>query len=293
MKTAQHLLATLATVIVLAFFSVALTNCETRAKAELSETETFDETRAKAEQGDAVAQNKLGHFYSMGLRVAKDEAEAVKWYRKAAEQGDLLAQYELGTCYAQGRGVEKNDAEAVKWFLKSAERGNLRAQRSLGIHYSRGLGVKKDEAEAMKWNRKVAEQGDAFEQWHLGNQYSSGNSLVENEDDFVRWHIKDTVSNPISAKRDREAVKWYRKAAEQGLMFAQSDLGECYANGKGVVKNDLLAYHWYLLASANGDETARENLPAIEAKLTAELRAEGQRLATEWQAAFEKRQAQK
>jgi TPR repeat protein len=293
-KTAQHFLATLAAVIVLAFFSVSLTSCESRDKAGQSETETFEETLAKAEHGNAEAQNKLGHIYAMGLRVAKDEAEAVKWYRKAAEQGHILAQYELGTCYAQGQGVEKNDAEAVKWYRKAAERGNLRAQKRLGLYYSRGLGVEKDEAEAMKWHRKAAEQGDAFEQWVLGNHYSMGNTLVENESDFVKFYIKNSnLKTPIPVMRDREAVKWYRKAAEQGFVLAQRDLGECYANGKGLVKNELLAYQWYLLASVNGDETARENVPKLEAKLAAEQRAEGQRLATEWQAAFEKMQAEK
>ena len=75
--------------------------------------------------------------------------------------------------------------------------------------------------------------------------------------------------------------------------MAQYNLGLCYGEGTGVVKNDLLAYQWYLLASANGNETARDDLPELEAKLTAEQRAEGQRIATEWQAAFEKRQAEK
>ncbi len=36
-------------------------------------------------------------------------------------------------------------------------------------------------------------------------------------------------------------------------------------------------------------ETAREDVSELESKLTAEQRAEGQRLATEWQAAFEKK----
>jgi uncharacterized protein len=31
---------------------------------------------------------------------------------------------------------------------------------------------------------------------------------------------------------DAEAVKWYRKAAEQGLAEAQFNLGEMYAYGK-------------------------------------------------------------
>ena len=44
-----------------------------------------------AEQGDADAQNNLGACYYHGQGVAKDYAEAVKWYNKAAEQGDAEA----------------------------------------------------------------------------------------------------------------------------------------------------------------------------------------------------------
>ena len=37
-----------------------------------------------AEQGDAVAQNNLGHFYKNGLGVIQDYKEAVKWWSLAA-----------------------------------------------------------------------------------------------------------------------------------------------------------------------------------------------------------------
>ena len=33
---------------------------------------------------------------------------------------------------------------------------------------------------------------------------------------------------------DTEAVKWFRKAAEQGDASAQNDLGVMYQNGRGV-----------------------------------------------------------
>jgi len=36
------------------------------------------------------------------------------------------------------------------------------------------------------------------------------------------------------AKDEVEAVKWYRKAAEQNYAKAQYDLGFCYYNGEGV-----------------------------------------------------------
>ena len=42
--------------------------------------------------GKSQAQFNVGVVYARGLGVAKDEAEAVKWYRKAADQGHPRAQ---------------------------------------------------------------------------------------------------------------------------------------------------------------------------------------------------------
>ena len=46
-----------------------------------------------------------------------------------------------------------------------------------------------------------------------------------------------------------EAVKWYRKAAEQGNDVAQVILGTCYEDGKGVVKDLTEAEKWYRKAT--------------------------------------------
>jgi len=54
---------------------------------------------ARAEQGDADAQNNLGVRYATGEGVTQDKVEAAKWYRKAAEQGNAYAQCNLGDSY--------------------------------------------------------------------------------------------------------------------------------------------------------------------------------------------------
>ncbi len=41
-----------------------------------------------------------------------------------------------------------------------------------------------------------------------------------------------------------EAVKWYRKAAEQGHGDAQNELAKCYLYGKGVAQNLEEAKKW-------------------------------------------------
>ena len=47
---------------------------------------------------------------------------------------------EEGYKYYYGQGVAKNYAEAARWFRKSAEKGNSSAQNNLGFMYEKGLG---------------------------------------------------------------------------------------------------------------------------------------------------------
>ena len=41
------------------------------------------------------------------------------------------------------------------------------------------------------------------------------------------------------SQNDAEAVKWYRKAAENGFPAAQNDLGWMYQNGRGIPQDDM------------------------------------------------------
>ena len=57
-----------------------------------------------------------------------------------------------------------------------------------------------------------------------------------------------------------EAAKWYRKAAEQGHAEAQHELGHCYGYGRGVEKNYTEAVKWYKKAAEQGYAEAQHNL---------------------------------
>jgi len=61
----------------------------------------------------------------------------------------------------------------------------------------------------------------------------------------------------------KEAVKWYRKAAEGGIAEAQSTVGGCYANGDGVKKDFKEAVKWYRKAAEQGYLYAQENLQRL------------------------------
>ncbi len=61
-------------------------------------------------------------------------------------------------------------------------------------------------------------------------------------------------------KNDTEAVKWYRKAADQGVSQAQFQLGESYRFGDGVPKDDAEAVKWYRQAADKGLSSAQFHL---------------------------------
>ena len=47
---------------------------------------------------------------------------------------------------------------------------------------------------------------------------------------------------------DKEAIKLFRLAAQEGNAYAQFNLGSAYANGRGVPQDDKEAIKWYRLA---------------------------------------------
>ena len=226
----------------------------------------FEETKAKAEAGDAQAQSDLGSSYCSGLGTPVNESEGVKWYRKSAEQGNAAGENGLGWSYLHGSGVAKNPVEAIKWLVKSAEQGNAKAQSNLGYCYEFGDGVQKDIIEAVELYRKAAEQGDAMAQRALGCIYIDGIEVAKDPVEAIKWYLKaaeqgDTTSQDelgrcyadgVGVPKDPvEAVKWWRKAAEQGEFLSEIALADCYRDGKGVEKNPIEAAKWY--AKARGD----------------------------------------
>ncbi|MEQ1610904.1 MAG: hypothetical protein ABL956_18355, partial [Hyphomonadaceae bacterium] len=75
-------------------------------------------------------------MYDNGQGLAKNDAEAVRWYRLAADQGYAMAQSNLGVMYANGRGVPENDVEAYKWWSLAAAQGNADAFINRGNAYN-------------------------------------------------------------------------------------------------------------------------------------------------------------
>jgi TPR repeat protein len=246
-----------------------------------SQPTAFQQTKTRAEQGDAAAQASLGFMYEMGIEVPVDGAEAVKWYRKAAEQGNSRAKCNLdqiaahGFMFEPGKHVPANGAEAVHWCKKAAEQGDARAQFNLGQMYEWGDGVPQDSGEAEVWFRKAAQRGEAVAQYMLGLCYCNGRGVTQNTTEAVRWWNL-AASQGVAAAQYKlglcycnaqgvpqdytKAVRWFRKAAEQGEAMAQGKLGDAYYIGVGVPSNHAEAVKWYRAAAEQGVAAAQRHL---------------------------------
>ena len=84
-----------------------------------------------------------------------------------------------------------------------------------------------------------------------------------------------------------EAVKWWRKAAEQGDVDAMRNLGIYYFKGKGVPQDHVQSYFWSSLAASRGYGGKYNNASNTRDRaaklLPLEKLVEAQRMTREWE----------
>jgi S1-C subfamily serine protease len=159
-------------------------------------------------------------------------------------------------CVAGFAYGQKADLAELK---EKAQTGDAEAQYQLAVIYDTGVGVLKSYSESGKWYLKAANQGIAEAQFVLGSRYYEyGKKSKENY---------------------KTAFSWFYKAAKQGLREAQFNTGVMYGLGQGVPTNNVEAYKWLVLASAQGSMQAMMLREGLATELTAEQMAEAERQA--------------
>lgn len=107
---------------------------------------------------------------------------------------------------------------------------------------------------------------DAGAQYQKGCAYRDGDGVRQDYTEAVRWFRKAAEQGHANAQHSlgflyarvpsapdyAQAAHWYRKAAEQGFAEAQCDLGWCYEFGQGVPQDYAQAVHWYRKAAEQG-----------------------------------------
>lgn len=210
---------------------------------------------ALAEQGDSIAQNRLGVMYDTGDGVTPDRDMAIKWYTRSAEQGLAKAQFNLGRLYESTRRSCEElppDSDVARlWYEKAALQGLDRAQFALGVidHQACCRLMKsvfrtdREEAKvraacAEKWYSQAAEQGHENAIFGLGVMFING------------------IGRSFRNESIEDIIKRFRRDALRGDPCAQYNLGCCYVRGLGVDKDYNIGWSWMEKSAAQDYEHA-------------------------------------
>jgi uncharacterized protein len=82
-----------------------------------------------------------------------------------------------------------------------------------------------------------------------------------------------------------EAMIWFQKAAEQRHPVAMLYLGVMYAEGRGVPQHNVRAHMWFSLSAAQGEQRAVKTLEMAAQRITPDQINQAQKLAHDWKPA--------
>lgn len=161
--------------------------------------------RRASDEGNIVADWYLGHMYSQGVGVPRNDAMAYSYYSRVAEHYDpeesdpnrvritvdamvRLADYQRTG--AVNAGIQPDPKAAAQSYLKIATAyGHPAAQYALGVMTIKGEGVKKNPSQGLKWLMAAARKRYAPAEAYLGDLYWSGKIVNADRTRAVMWYI--------------------------------------------------------------------------------------------------------
>lgn len=210
-----------------------------------------------------------------------DSSKAVKWLTSAAKSGFGPAQFILAICYQSGNGVERDFIKAHHWMLMAAsnKRGDsLKLACNQLLHYfSNGTMVESMEVNDIVLRLKNTVSDDYINQaqGNLGVYYIYEFGVERNVNEAIKWFKKAADNDyapaifalgqlydgdTLGERRLDLAFEYYMKSAELGYNEAQYSVGDCYYRGEGVQQSKDKALSWWMLAANGGNIKAQYNL---------------------------------
>ena len=210
--------------------AVILDDSAVREEKDIVQQVMLEDEISEAEYRKQLQEIKIKHESLMSISVRREV--------KKAKKGDAMSQCFLGDFYAEEQTEHTDYEEAVKWYAFSARQGNFKAKFEMGrIFDSEKLEGKNTKQYGIQCFQKLADEGYPTAQCIMGLKYYFGDGVE-----------KDTS----------KGVQWLKKAAYQGHVEAQRQLGDLYAP-----LDQKEAAKWYQMAKANGDLMAERKLRAL------------------------------
>lgn len=227
---------------------------------------------ANQHQGDKdFADYILGRAYKFGLGVDSDLIKSKAYYRNAALNGNVNAMSGLGQLYACYPDQEDLDS-AYYWFNEAIKNGDAENYFNLVMlenirKSNEGLPV--DTALIVGYLEKGASMNDPKCTTELASLYTTGEGVamdLKKAFDMLSTFPEDRLddeglfllgqlyeSRDVSSPNYNEALRLYRKSANQGNTYAICNIGVYYHFGVCVEQSDSLAFVHYKKSADAGN----------------------------------------
>lgn len=200
--------------------------------------------------------------------------------------------------YYGSRG-EQNYAKALQLYMQAADLGDAEAQYVSGGMLFKGMGAPKDINRAFRllYQAAINGQSSAISEQLVGQAFLLGAGLPKNYAKAIDWYTKAADNGNVEAQNELGFLYFLGKGVEQdidkggayflmaargGLPVAQYNVGIMYATGRGVEGVDIgKAYAWLNIAAAGGHKPAKAARDYLETAIDKEQLGEAQRLAEE------------
>ncbi|KAJ2957265.1 hypothetical protein NQZ79_g7005 [Umbelopsis isabellina] len=241
-----------------------------------------------SKQNHPAATYRTAVCYELGAGTRRDYNHAMQFYRKAANLSHVEAMYKLGMVLLKGQlNQPRQPREGIFWLKRAAAAATEEvphAVHQLALVYENDdtTTVIRDEQYSFNLFAQAAGLGYGPSQCKLGTCYEYGLLKCEvDAEQSIKWYKKAadqgipeaelavsgwylTGAEGVLQQSDDEAYQWARKAAEKGDAVGEFTVGYFTEIGIGT-KSDLEeAKRWYMLAMSRGNRRAMDRLKELK-----------------------------
>lgn len=240
---------------------------------------SFDVLKQVADDGDPLAQLKVGEMLLNGVRgaggVAKNAKLALSYFKKSAEQGNGNAMYYVGWLCEQGGDGIKVDVKTADYYYRESERtGNPVAWfRRFYMHLRNGDRIPDElHAQIVQWFHSTnSENWNDQDLFCLGELHRLG-LFCDKESELAIEYYKLSAGRGNSEAwnslaciykeqgNNKDAFACFNSAAHQGNAVALNKLGEMYKKGLGIEQDNRAAFRCYKQSAKQGNADGQYHL---------------------------------
>lgn len=207
--------------------------------------------------------------YELGVQAwnLRQAEQGLELFLKSAQKGHEVGEY----CFRYGMYHElppSDMQQAFRWYKRGARMNHKGSTTMLGkLHMAAGH---RDEAMHFlqrtglpNTGRLVPGMDEPFRSLFVEDLAGKGHG-GERGDSLAQWFLGELF---LQSAKLRDAVKWWKRSAENGDSDAMMRLSQVFREGAiGVPQEPMLARHWLFAAAAHGHKDALENVNWAGAK---------------------------